>query len=325
MTLLGEVATNYVEVRGLQREIDIAEQNIKSQQETVGLTQSRFKAGLATDLDVSRAEAQVETTRATVPTFRTSLNQSIHRLGVLLAQDPESLTPELLPDKPIPVAPPELPVGVPSQLLRRRPDVRRAERQLAAATARSGEAVAGLFPRFSLTGTFGSQSDKLKSIANSQSLFWSFGPTISWPIFDAGKLWANVKIENAREQEALIQYKQTVLTALEDVDNALVGLEQEQSRRKSLRAAVAADQRAVDLSQQLYTKGVANFLDVLDVQRNLFAAQDQLVQSERAVSADLVALYKALGGGWEETDLVAANDKNASPRPQATVATPKQQ
>ncbi len=324
VTLLGEVATNYVELRGLQREIDIAEANIKSQQETVGLTQSRFKAGLATDLDVARAEAQVETTRSTVPTFRTSLKQSMHRLGVLLAQDPDSLSAELAPDKPIPVAPTDLPVGLPSELLRRRPDVRRAERQLAAATARSGEAVAELFPRFSLTGSFGFQSQELKSLANSKSAFWNFGPTISWPIFDAGKLWANVKIQNAREQEALIQYKQIVLTALEDVDNALVALEQQQERRKSLRAAVAADQRAVDLSEQLYSKGLADFLNVLDAQRALFAVQDELVQSESMVSSDLVALYKALGGGWEETDLIAANDKNASPLPQSTVATPKQ-
>lgn len=323
VTLLGEVATNYVEVRGLQREIDIAGQNIKSQQETVGLTQSRFKAGLATDLDVARAQAQVETTRATVPTFRTMLKRSTHRLGVLLGQDPELLSAALAPDKPIPVAPPELPVGLPSELLRRRPDVRRAERQLASATARAGVAVAELFPRFSLTGSFGFQSQQLKSLTNGSSIFWNYGPSIRWPIFDAGKLWANVKIENAREQESLIQYKQTVLTALEDVDNALVALEQEQQRRTSLRAAVAADQRAVDLSQQLYTKGLADFLNVLDSQRNLFAAQDQLVQSERAVSSNLVALYKALGGGWEEADLIAANDKNATPIPQSNVATPK--
>ena len=306
----------------MQREIRITEDNIRSQQETVNLTQSRFKAGLATDLDVARAEAQVETTRSTVPQFNMSLRQSIHRIGVLLGTEPETFLADFSVEKPIPVAPGDLPVGLPSELLRRRPDIRRAERQLAAATARVGIAVADLFPRFSLTGSLGLESQQFKSIANSSSAFWSFGPSISWPIFDAGKLWANVKAADSREQQAMIQYKQVVLTALEDVDNALVAYTQEQQRRKSLQSAVSANQRTVELANQLYTKGLADFLNVLDAQRDLFSAQDQLVQSERAVSSDLVRLYKALGGGWEEQDLIAASDRSAAPLPQATAPTP---
>jgi multidrug efflux system outer membrane protein len=299
VTLLGDVARNYVQVRGLQRQIHIAFDNIKSQRDTLDLTKSRFKAGLATDLDVARAEAQVNTTEAAVPTLQISLKQSIHALGVLLGQPPETLLQELSTEAPIPPVPASVPVGLPSDLLRRRPDVRRAERQLAGSTARIGVATADLFPKFSLTGALGLESQELRNLPRGDSLFWDIGPTVSWPIFDAGKIQSNIRIQNARQREAVIQYRQAVLTSLEDVENAMTAYQQEQIRRQSLAVAVDANQRAVQLSTLLYTKGLADFLNVLDAQRDLFASQDQLVQSEQNVSADLVALYKALGGGWE--------------------------
>jgi multidrug efflux system outer membrane protein len=299
VTLLGDVARNYVQVRGIQRQIHIANDNIKSQQDTLELTRSRFKAGLATDLDVARAEAQVNTTEAAVPTLRISLKQSIHALGVLLGQPPESLLEELSTEAPIPAVPASVPVGLPSDLLRRRPDVRRAERQLASSTARIGVATADLFPKFSLTGALGLESQELRNLPRGDSLFWDIGPTVSWPIFDAGKIQSNIRIQNERQREAVIQYRQAVLTSLEDVENAMTAYQQEQIRRHSLAVAVDANQRAVQLSTLLYTKGLADFLNVLDAQRDLFASQDQLVQSEQNVSANLVALYKALGGGWE--------------------------
>jgi NodT family efflux transporter outer membrane factor (OMF) lipoprotein len=299
VTLLGDVARNYVQVRGLQRQIHIAFDNIKSQRDTLDLTKSRFKAGLATDLDVARAEAQVNTTEAAVPTLQISLKQSIHALGVLLGQPPETLLQELSNEAPIPPVPASVPVGLPSDLLRRRPDVRRAERQLAGSTARIGVATADLFPKFSLTGALGLESTELRNLPRGDSLFWDIGPTVSWPIFDAGKIQSNIRIQNARQREAVIQYRQAVLTSLEDVENAMTAYQQEQIRRQSLAAAVDANQRAVQLATLLYTKGLADFLNVLDAQRDLFASQDQLVQSEQNVSADLVALYKALGGGWE--------------------------
>ncbi|HZL35067.1 MAG TPA: efflux transporter outer membrane subunit [Tepidisphaeraceae bacterium] len=299
VSLLAEVARNYIEVRGLQRELQIAGQNIRSQQDTVDLTRSRFQAGLATDLDVARAEAQVATTRSAVPALRTSLAQGIHRIGVLLGQDPTALESELMRAAPIPAPPPVVPVGLPSQLLRRRPDIRRAERQLAAATARVGAATADLFPRFSLTGSTGLAAGQFTNLGRLDSVYYSVGPSISWPIFDAGRIRANIKVQNAREEEALAQYQATVLVSFEDVENAIVGYAQEQARHHELQRAVDANTRAVDLATQLYQKGLTDFLNVLESQRNLFASQDQLVQSERSLSSDVVALYKALGGGWE--------------------------
>jgi multidrug efflux system outer membrane protein len=300
VTLLGDVARNYIEVRGKQRQLKVANDNVRSQNDTLELTQSRYKAGLATDLDVARAQAQVNSTESAIPTLETSLKQSIHRLGVLLGEPPEALLEELSKEGPIP--PPvtnAVPVGLPSELLRRRPDVRRAERQFAAATARIGVATADLFPRFSLTGTLGLESQKFKDLARGDSFFWNIGPSVSWPILDAGKITSNIRVQKARQEEALLQYKNTVLTSLEDVENALTGYEQEQIREQSLSHAVDANQRAVQLATLLYKKGLADFLNVLDAQRDLFASQDQLIQSQQNVSADLVALYKALGGGWE--------------------------
>jgi NodT family efflux transporter outer membrane factor (OMF) lipoprotein len=314
VSLLAEVARNYIQLRGVQRELAISAENIRSQQDTVDLTRSRFQAGLATDLDVARAEAQVATTRATVPALQTTLQQSIHRLGVLLGQQPTALQVELEKPAPIPPPPPEIPVGLPSELLRRRPDVRRAERQLAAATARVGVATADLFPRFSLTGSLGLAAGQFKQLGRLDSVYYTVGPSVSWPIFDAGKIQANIRVQNAREQEYLTQYEATVLISLEDVENALVAYSQEQARRQELQRAVDANRRAVDLANQLYSKGLTDFLNVLDSQRNLYAAQDALVQSERNVSSNVVALYKALGGGWEAQEQSAQQPDMAAAR-----------
>ncbi|HWE04736.1 MAG TPA: efflux transporter outer membrane subunit [Tepidisphaeraceae bacterium] len=303
ISLLSEVARNYVQLRGVQRELAIAYENIRSQQDTVDLTMSRFRAGLTTDLDVARAEAQVATTRATVPGSLTTLNQAVHRIAVLLGQSPTALEAELLRKQaPIPAGPPTVPVGIPSELLRRRPDVRRAERQLAGATARVGAATADLFPRFSLTGSLGLASGSFRNLGRLDSVYYTIGPSISWPIFDAGRIRANIRVQNERENQAAAQYEAVVLTSLEDVENAIVAYSQEQARHHDLQAAVDADRRAVTLAEQLYQKGLTDFLNVLDAQRNLFASEDNLVQSETSLSADVVALYKALGGGWEDLE-----------------------
>ncbi len=299
VTLLAEVARNYVEVRGFQRRIAIAQDNIRSQQETLALTRARFDAGLTSELDVAQAAAQLATTQSQVPTLETSLKQGIHRLGVLLGQEPGALLSEFSTEAPIPTAPPEVPVGLPSELLRRRPDVRRAERQLAAATSRIGVATADLFPRFSLTGSLGLQSNLLADLPKGASRFWSVGPTLSWPIFEAGRIRANIAVQDARTAQQLSTYEQTVLTSLEDVENALVAYSREQVRRAQLADAVEANRRAVALSNELYLRGLGNFLNVLDSQRALFSSQSDQVQSEATVSTDVVALYKALGGGWE--------------------------
>jgi len=200
-----------------------------------------------------------------------------------------------------------VPVGLPSELLRRRPDVRRAERQLAAATARIGVQTAELFPRFSLTGAAGLQSISASDWFTGGSKFWSAGPTVQWRVFDAGRIRANIRVQTAKQEEALAAYEKAVLISLQDVENALVAYAQEQVRSRSLKDEADAEQRAVELANELYTKGLADFLNVLDAQRSLYQAQDRLVQSQKAVSQNLVALYKALGGGWEgETTLAQA-------------------
>jgi NodT family efflux transporter outer membrane factor (OMF) lipoprotein len=299
LTLLGDVASNYVQYRGTQQTILATQNNLKAQQETLELTQSRFKAGLNNDLDVARAEAQVQTTAAQLPLLQTQLKQYLHRLGVLLGQDPSFLADELAEIKPIPGVKVQIPVGLPSELLRRRPDVRRAERQLAASTARIGQAVADYFPKFSLLGGVGLQSSKLKSLGDGDSLFRNIGPGVSWNIFAGGRTKSQVAVQTAQEQQALAFYQQTVLTSLEDVENSLTAYTREQTRRQSLANAVSSNQRAVKLSQQLYEKGLGNFLDVLTAQQSLYTSQDALARSEAQVSTNLVSLYKALGGGWD--------------------------
>jgi NodT family efflux transporter outer membrane factor (OMF) lipoprotein len=299
VTLLGDVARNYIELRGFQRRIAVARANLNAQQETLDLTRVRFRAGLASYLDVAQAEAQVNTTAAQIPTLEGSLKQAAHRLAVLLGLEPGALWMESSGEAPIPALPPEVLVGLPSELLRRRPDIRRAERQLAAATAETGVATADLFPRFFLTGSAGLQSVSASDWFSSGSRFWSVGPTISWPVFDAGRIRAHIAVQGAQEEQAWSQYEKTILTALEDVENSLVNYSSEQTRHRSLVEAVAANRLAVEMSNELYLKGLQDFLSVLDSQRSLFTSESDLAQSEAAMASNLVSLYKALGGGWE--------------------------
>jgi outer membrane protein, multidrug efflux system len=224
------------------------------------------------------------------------LKQDMHRLGVLLGQEPGALLAELSTTVPIPAGPPEVPAGLPSDLLRRRPDVRRVERQLAAATARIGVTVADLFPKLSLTGSLGLESVKFADLPTAANRFWSIGPTLRWPIFDAGRIRANIAMQGACEEQKLSTHEQTVLTSLEEVENALVAYSREQVRRTWLADAVEANRRAVALSNELYLSGLGNFLNVLDSERSLFSSQSDLAQNETTVSTNVVALYKALRG-----------------------------
>jgi NodT family efflux transporter outer membrane factor (OMF) lipoprotein len=302
VTLLAEVARDYVDVRGYQRWLAIANENIEAQSNALAITQDRFAKGLTSDLDVQQAGTLLATTRAEIPTLENSLQTSIHRLGVLLGQQPGALLAELSTAAPIPAAPPEVPVGLPSELLLRRPDVQRAERQLAAATANIGVAKADLFPKFFLTGTAGFESISASDWFASGSSFWSAGPTVQWRIFDAGRIRANIRVQNARQEQALAGYEQTVLTAFEDVENGLAAYANEQIRRRLLADAVISSRNSLDLANKLYANGLTDFLHVLDAERSLYQAQDELVQSDRTVSTDLVSLYKSLGGGWESLE-----------------------
>lgn len=297
--LLGDLAATYADLRGFQLRLQIAERNIQSQKDTVALTQARAKAGLATDLDVERAIAQQETTSAVVPSLQAAIASSIYRLSVLLGAEPGALRTELEASAPVPPVPPEVPVGLPSDLLKRRPDVRRAEIDIAAAAARVKGAKAEYFPRFTLLGTAGRQATQLHDLSLSLGNFFSVGPAITLPIFTGGRIRSNVALQKARLTQAQLRYRSTVLVALQETEDALVNYSFEQERRGHLQDAVARSQTAVQLSQERYRSGLADFLTVLDAERQLYNSEDLLAQSQIAVTTNLIALYKALGGGWE--------------------------
>lgn len=299
ISLLAEIATNYTELRGYQRRLAIAEENIATQKDSVELTQSRYQAGIISDLNVTQAKALLASTQSQIPVLQNSIQQTIHRLGVLLGQEPGALDAELAPEKAIPATPPGIPMGLPSDLLRRRPDIRYAEHQLIASEARIAVAQTDLFPRFSLTGSFGRSSNQIGDLTLGSSQFWGIGPAVSWPVFDAGRIRANIEVQNAKQEQAATAYEKAVLISLEETENALSSYSTEKVRQQSLQESAAATQQELALAQELYQKGLADFLNVLDAQRSLYAAQDSLVQSERALTLNAIAIYKALGGGWE--------------------------
>jgi len=300
VTLAAEVGLNYTDLRSFQQQIAIAQENLKAQRHTAEITRQRYQAGFVGALDVANAEAQVATTASQIPLLESFARQSIYSLSFLLGREPSALLEELTPVADIPAASPAAPVGVPADLLRRRPDIRRAEAQIHAATAQIGVATADLFPKFALSGSIGYQSNQFSSWVDWVNRFWSFGPSASWEIFASGAIRANIELQKAVQEQSLIAYQQTVLTALQDVENALVASTKEAQRREALAAAVDSNRKAVQYSLQLYTQGQIDFLNVLDAQRSLYVSQQALVQSTHDISTDLVALYKALGGGWTE-------------------------
>ncbi|MDX2017861.1 MAG: efflux transporter outer membrane subunit [Planctomycetota bacterium] len=299
VTLVSDIAQNYVQFRGFQARIDVANRNINAQRETLELTSTRAKAGLANELDVARARAQLENRRAILPSLESQLRAAAYRLSVLLVEEPAKVLAELSSPAAIPTGPSEIPVGLPSDLLSRRPDVRQAERALAAATARIGVAEADLYPRFSITGNFGFAASDFSEAFDMKARSWSIGPSVRWNIFDGGRIRSNIKVQNERAEQAALAYRKAVLGSIEEVENALSAFTQEQSRLLALRAAADASRKAAELALERNKGGLVAFLDVLEAQRTLFDAQDALTQSEQAVATNLVRLYKALGGGWD--------------------------
>ncbi|HTR43473.1 MAG TPA: efflux transporter outer membrane subunit [Pseudomonadales bacterium] len=302
ISLLAEVAKNYISARAYQERLAIAQHNIEVEQDVLDLTSNRYESGLGSDLDVEQSKALLSTTESQVPSLEIGFDESVRALAVLLGQQPDTLMDQMTAKKDIPITPPLVPVGLPSELLLRRPDVQRAELDLAAATAQIGVAKSDLYPKFSLTGIAGLQSTSAGDWFHWASRYWSAGPTVQWEIFEAGSITANIHVQNARQEEALNTYQQTVLVALEDTENALTAYAKEQVRRESLKQSVDANQTAFDLSTELYKSGLADFIRVLNAETQLFITQDALVESDQNVSQDLVQLYKALGGGWEETE-----------------------
>jgi NodT family efflux transporter outer membrane factor (OMF) lipoprotein len=298
---IAEVARDYVQLRNAQSLLQIDEDNVRTARNLLSLTQQRATAGLTDELDVAQEQAQLTTTEATVPQAQDQVASYINALSLLLGLPPRALQSELETAEPVPPTPTVIPVGLPSELLRRRPDIVEAEANLHVATANIGVAVANFFPTVDLLGLFDIQSNQTADLFNLASRTYILGGTLSVPIFQGGKLIDTLHLRHAQQKEAVIDYDKTVLSAFQDVDNALTDYDKEQQRRRLLRQAVAANEHAFDLAQQRYTQGIATYLDVLNAQQSVLSSQSSYQNSTAAVSTDLVALYLALGGGWEDT------------------------
>jgi outer membrane protein, multidrug efflux system len=298
VTVTAEVARNYFVLRGLQDQLGVAVRNSENQRQTLSLTEARLDAGRGTELDTSRAQAQLQTTLATIPPLRASIMSTIYRLSVLTGQLPNALAAELETVQPPPALPRLTAIGTPETLLRRRPDVRVAERQLASATARIGIAVGDLFPRVSFIGSIGYNAGNTRALGEANSETYAFGPSISWAAFDLGRVRSRIGIADAQADAALAAYQSTVLLVLEETEGALITYGHAQSRRATLEQAAAASSKAANLARQRFEGGLTDFLNVLDAERDALSAQDNLAQSRTQTATSLIAIYKALGGGW---------------------------
>src|SRR6266704_3422732 len=296
VTVTAEVARNYFELRGLQNQLAVARKNAGVQTETLKITQSRLDGGRGTDFDVSRSRSLLNLTLSTIPPLEAAIQKTIYRIAVLTGKQPTDLTSELTAPAPLPSVMPSIALGDPATLLRRRPDIRAAERSLAAATARIGVATADLFPRVTFVGSAGFQAETFAGLGKNGADTWNFGPRITWAALDLGRVHARIKAADARTEASLAFYERTVLAALEETEDALVDFGQEQSRREFLEASAQASQQAADLAHQRYEGGVTDFLSVLDAERTLLEAQDRLAASQTRTVTALVAVYKALGG-----------------------------
>lgn len=303
ISVQAETARNYLELRTAQMRLDVAQNSLRVQRDSLELARARYNAGVASELDVQRSEAQVAATEAQVPLIQSVIQASIYRLSVLLGRSPGELQEELTPVKPIPVAPLEIPAGQPGDLLQRRPDIRRAERELAAATAQIGVARSDLYPKFSLVGDLGLQSSRFTNWWEADSQYWSIGPRVSWSILNGGRVRANIAVRNAQQEQALLRYQQTILLGVEEAENALTRYAQEQRRRAALQRAVDASRNALGLARTLYERGLTDMSAVLDTERALYTNEEQLAISEGNVAGYAIAVYKALGGGWQQPEL----------------------
>jgi NodT family efflux transporter outer membrane factor (OMF) lipoprotein len=296
-----ELARDYVQLRDTQALLQIARQNLEIARDATKLTEKRVREGVTTDLDVANASAQAESIESLIPTFESRCETTINAIGVLLAKEPGELQQTLAEPRDVPALPEQVPIGVPSELVQRRPDIRKAEAQLHAATAAIGMAKADFYPRISLNGSAGFQSLQLSNLADWASGQFVVGPSITLPFFEGGRLKGTLHLREAQQQEAAIVYKHTVLQAWREVDDALVVYDAEQRRRDRLKTVVSLNQRALSIARQRYKAGAVDFLDVLNVQKQLLGAQSNLEQSKADAAANLITLCKVLGGGWEST------------------------
>ncbi|AZD58158.1 Efflux transport system, outer membrane factor (OMF) lipoprotein [Pseudomonas chlororaphis subsp. aurantiaca] len=306
LSVLAETAQDYIQLRGVQSTRAVTEQNLDVARHSLKLSQLRLADGVATDLDVAEAAAQVATIESQLPALQQRQAQLINALSLLMGEPPQALHAELAADAPVPQTPTQVAIGLPSQLAERRPDIRQAEARLHAATASIGVAKGDFYPRITLSGNFGSQAMQLSDFGSWGSRQFGIGPQFSLPLFDGGRLRGMLHLREAQQQEAAVAYQQTVLRAWHEIDDQLTRYNSSQLRRDSLAEAVRQNQIALRTAQQQYVEGVVDFVNVLTVQGALLATQEQLVESSTGVSLAMVGLYKALGGGWESVYPLAA-------------------
>ena len=302
VSLYAEVASTYVDVRSLQTRLDFAHSNVESQRETLDVVMARENAGLVPLLDVSQARSNLANTEAMIPQMEAALETALNRLAILLGQAPGTLDEQLIIHSGMPSPSTDLMMALPAELLRRRPDVRRSERDLAAQSARIGVATAELYPSFSLNGALALRAPQFGDLGESGAFGWSFGPEVKWNLFTGGKIRGQIKVEEARTEQLLAAYELTVLGALAEVENSLVALRQEEIRRDLLMTAAESAQQSVELVNTQYVSGLTDFQNYLDAQRVLFSQQDQLAKSRGLVLTNLINLNRALGGGWSLDD-----------------------
>lgn len=304
LSVVAEVARNYIELRGGQKKLQLVQETMVLQEKALERVRSKFRAGLALEYDVVTVESPLQVNRAAVPRLRARIQQAAHRIAVLTGDNPTALLDRLLEAKPAPAAPDIVPVGLPSDLLKRRPDVRRSERELQAATADIGAATADLFPRFSLTGSLSSRAGNFTDLFQASSGVWAIGAALVAPLFNRERLEAQVAAKGARAEGALADFRQTTLVALEEVETNLVRYAQEQIRKRELQRAVEQSQKGYQLARDLYERGLKDIVAVIVSQKTYSDNLNDLIDSETAAMTDLIALYKALGGGWSSFDLM---------------------
>ena len=301
MATMAEVARDYIQLRGIQTDYAITLDNLNAAKDIERLSRERHAHGLASELDVAEAASQVSSESSLLPQLEQQEDETINRLSFLMGQPPGALRSELREARPIPPTPPTVPTGLPSDLARRRPDIRAAEASLHQATAQIGVAQADFYPSITLSGSASLQALQFNQLGDWASRQFAIGPSISLPIFEGGRLKATLDLRKEQQQEAAVSYQRVVLSAWHEIDNALTQYSTQQARRDQLEATVKDDQTALRLSQTQYTAGIGSFLQVLDAERRLLAAQQDLTDNTTQISTTLVSLYKALGGGWEAT------------------------
>jgi multidrug efflux system outer membrane protein len=312
--LIGDIARNYFQLRGLQAQLAVAQENARTQEQVVRVAEALFKGGQTTEFDVVRAKSQLSSTLASIPVLEANIQATAYRLAVLTARQPGELNSQLIPPQPIPTYNGPVTLGNPEELLKRRPDIRAAERRLASATAGIGVAEGDLFPKLTFTGTISFQARYFDKLTDDNSDSWNLGPSLSWAAFDLGRVLARIDASEAVARQSLAQYEQTVLLALEDVEGSLARFKGFKLRRDHLQDAVEQSGKAVAIARTQYENGLIDILPVLDAQRSALIAQLSLAESQTDLLTSLVAVFKAVGGGWDEAIVeVQATPESATP------------